>query len=49
MGKEASESVLEPEAVQKVIERLIKTKEEFRKAEMLTKLQDFHGVKVRRY
>ena len=49
IGNKASESVLETEVVHKFIERLIKTGEKFRKAEMRTKLKDCQGVKVRGY
>ena len=44
-----SESVSEIETVQKVIEKILKTQAEFRETEMLIKLKDFQGVRVRGY
>ena len=49
MEKEASESVLDMEVVQKVIERILKTEAEFREAEMRMKLKDCQKVRVRDY
>ena len=49
MDNEATESVLDTEAVHKVIERLLKTQEEFRKVEMRLKLKDCQNVRVREY
>ena len=49
MGSVAKESVLGMEAVQKVMERLLKTQEEFRKAEVRAKLNDCQKVRVRGY
>ena len=43
------ESLLDMEAVQKVIEKLFKTQEEFMKAEMRAKMKDCQGVRVREY
>ena len=40
MGSEATESVSETEAVQKVMEKLLKTQEELRKVKMRTMLND---------
>ena len=49
MGNEATESVLDTEAVQKVIEEFLRTQEEFRKVEMRLKLKDCQDVRVREY
>ena len=40
---------MDTEAVQKVMERLLKTQEEFRKAEVRAKLNDCQMVRVRGY
>ena len=49
MRNKANESVLDMEAVQKVIERLMRTQEEFWKAEMRAKLNDCQKVRVKEY
>ena len=49
LGNKATESVSDTEAVQKVMERLLKTQEEFWKAEMRLKLKDCQGVRVKEY
>ena len=49
VGNEATVSISEIEAVQKVIERIMELQEEFRKAEIRTKLKDCQGVQVRGY
>ena len=46
---EATEITSETEVVQKVMERLMKTQEEFRKAKMRAKLKDCQEMKVRGY
>ena len=49
LGSEASQSVSDTEAVQKVMERILKTTAEFREADMWMKLKDCQGVRVRQY
>ena len=49
VGNEATVSISEIEAVQKVMERIMELQEEFRKAEIRTKLKDCQGVQVRGY
>ena len=44
MGNEATESSSDTEAVQKVIERILKTQKELREGEMRLKLRECHGV-----
>ena len=46
---EALESISEMEAVQKVMERILTTKAEFREEEMRMKLKDCQRVQVREY
>ena len=47
MRNEATESVSDMEAVQRVMERLLKTQTEFREAEMRMKIKDCQGVRVK--
>ena len=49
MGNEAMESVSDTEAVQKVMERLMKTQEEFQKAEIRVKLNNCAKIRARGY
>ena len=49
IGKVVTESVSDTQAVQRVIERLLKTQAEFREAEMRVKLKDCQKVQVRDY
>ena len=49
MVNEALESVSDTEAVQKVIERLMKTQQEFWKVEMRAKINDCYEARVRGY
>ena len=44
IGNEASESVSETEAVQRVMERILRIQAEFREAEMRMKQKDCQGV-----
>ena len=49
MGNEATESVLDREAVQNVMERILKTQEKFREVVMRMKIKDCQGVPGRKY
>ena len=49
IGNKATESVSYTEAVQRVMERVIKTQAEFRETEMRMKIKDCQGVQVREY
>ena len=49
MGNEATVRILDMEAIQKVMERILKTQVEFRETEMRMKIKDCQGVQVREY
>ena len=49
MVNNVTESISETDAVQRVMERLLNTQADFRKADMRMKLKDCQGVKVTEY
>ena len=49
MGTEASESVIEADAVRRILETITRIQAEFREAETKKKLQDCQGIRVRSY
>ena len=49
IGNEVTESISETDAVQRVMERLLNTQADFRKADMRMKLKNCQGVKVTEY
>merc|ERR1711889_47621 len=49
MGNEGSESLMDAEAVNRIMETIHKVTKEFREAETKTKLKDCQGIKVRSY
>ena len=49
MGTEASESVIEAEAVRRILETITRIQAEFREAEAKRKLEDCQGIRVRSY